>query len=105
MATKKAGGKKMTQGEVVSHIAERFELKKAQVREMFEELARPAAAEVKSAGEFQVPGFGKLVRSERQAREGRNPQTGEPVKIPAKKTVKFRLGKGMKDSVLPAKKR
>ena len=104
MATKGAA-KKMTQGEVIGHIAERFDLKKTQVKEMFEELASLAAAEVKSSGEFIVPGFGRLVRSERQAREGRNPQTGEPVKIPAKKTVKFRLGKGMKDSVLPAKKK
>ena len=104
MATKKAAKKRMTQGEVVAHFAERFELKRAQVKEMFEELASLAAAEVKSSGEFVVPGFGKLVRSERQAREGRNPQTGEPVKIPAKKTVKFRIGKAMKDSVLPAKK-
>ena len=104
MATK-AATKKMTQGEVVSHFAEKFELKKAQVKEMFEELATLAAREVKSSGEFVVPGFGKLVRSERKAREGRNPQTGEPVKIPAKTTVKFRLGKAMKDSVVPAKKK
>jgi len=50
-----------------------------------------------------LPGFGKLVRSERKAREGRNPATGETIQIPAKTTLKFRVGKAMKDSVLPRK--
>jgi hypothetical protein len=50
-----------------------------------------------------LPGFGKLVKSERKAREGRNPATGETIQIPAKTTLKFRVGKGMKDSVLPKK--
>jgi DNA-binding protein HU-beta len=48
-----------------------------------------------------LPGFGKLVKSERKAREGRNPATGETIQIPAKTTLKFRVGKAMKDTVLP----
>ena len=102
MATK-AGKKRMSQSEVVNHIAEKFDLKRAQVKELFEELGSLASSEVKSSGEFVLPGFGKLVLSERKAREGRNPQTGDTIQIPAKTTLKFRLGKGIKDTVVPKK--
>jgi DNA-binding protein HU-beta len=102
MATK-AGKKRMSQSEVVNHFAEKFDMKRAQVKELFEEMARLAASEVKENGEFVVPGFGKMVLSERKAREGRNPQTGETIQIPAKTALKFRLSKGMKDSVVPKK--
>ena len=96
MATKAATGKKrMTQSEVINHFAEAQALKRAQVKEFFEEIANLAAREVKSNGEFVLPGFGKLVKSERKAREGRNPATGETIQIPAKTTLKFRVGKGM----------
>jgi DNA-binding protein HU-beta len=102
MATK-AGKKRMSQSEVVNHFAERFELKRAQVKEIFEELSNLASTEVKENGEFVLPGFGKLVLAERKAREGRNPQTGETIQIPAKTSLKFRLNKAMKDSVVPKK--
>ncbi|HWS56244.1 MAG TPA: HU family DNA-binding protein [Pyrinomonadaceae bacterium] len=102
MATK-AGKKRMSQSEVVNHFAERFELKRAQVKEIFEELSNLASREVKENGEFALPGFGKLVLSERKAREGRNPQTGDTIQIPAKTTLKFRLSKSMKDTVVPKK--
>jgi DNA-binding protein HU-beta len=97
------GKKRMTQSEVVNHFAEKYEMKRAQVKELFEEIASLAASEVKTSGEFVLPGFGKLVKSERKAREGRNPATGETIQIPAKTTLKFRVGKGMKDTVLPKK--
>ena len=103
MATK-ATKKKMTQSEIVNHFADKFDIKRLQVKEMFEELAMLAGREVKQSGEFTVPGFGKMVLSERKAREGRNPATGETIQIPAKTTLKFRIGKGMKDSVVPTKK-
>jgi DNA-binding protein HU-beta len=104
MATSAASGKKrMTQSEVLNHFAEKFGMKRAQAKELFDELANLAQSEVKSNGEFVLPGFGKLVLSERKAREGRNPATGETIQIPAKTTLKFRVGKGMKDSVVPKK--
>jgi DNA-binding protein HU-beta len=56
--------------------------------------------EVKKSGECIVPGFGKLVKAKRKAREGRNPATGETIKIPAKTVVKFRLSKAVKDAIL-----
>ena len=99
----KAAKKRMTQSEVVNHFAEKFEMKRAQAKELFDELANLASEEVKRNGEFTLPGFGKLVLSERKAREGRNPATGEAITIPAKTTLKFRLGKAMKDAVVPKK--
>ncbi len=93
----------MSQSEVYNHFAEKTGMKRSQVKEFFEELATLAMTEVKSSGEFVLPGFGKLVLSERKAREGRNPQTGDTIQIPAKTTLKFRVGKGMKDNVVPKK--
>ena len=93
----------MTQSEVINHFAEKYTMKRAQVKEFFEELANLAQNEVKTNQEFVLPGFGKLVLSNRKAREGRNPATGETIQIPAKTTLKFRVGKGMKDSVVPKK--
>ncbi len=90
---------KMTQTEIVNDLAEKTGLKKTQAKEFFGALAAMAASEVKKNGEFTLPGFGKLVKATRKAREGRNPATGNPIKIPAKTTVKFRLGKAMKDAV------
>lgn len=89
----------MTQTEIVNHLAEETGMKKADVKGFFDTVAALAAKEVKKNGEFTLPGFGKLVKATRKAREGRNPATGATIKIPAKTTVKFRLGKAMKDSV------
>ena len=108
MATTKTAAaaptKRMTQAEVINHFAQRFELKRPQAKEMFDELTTLAAAEVKNNGEFNLPGFGKLVLAERAAREGRNPATGETITIPAKTTLKFRLGKTLKETVVPPQK-
>ncbi|MBC8028881.1 MAG: HU family DNA-binding protein [Pyrinomonadaceae bacterium] len=93
----------MTQSEVFNHFAEATGMKRLQVKEFFDELYNLASREVTTNGEFVLPGFGKLVKSERKAREGRNPATGETIQIPAKTTLKFRVGKGMKDTVLPKK--
>lgn len=97
------GKKRMTQSEVINYFAEKTGLKRGQIKEFFEELSNLATREVGTNGEFGLPGFGKLVKSERKAREGRNPATGETIQIPAKTTLKFRVGKAMKDTVLPKK--
>jgi len=78
-------------------------VKKADARKFFDDLASLAAKEVSRSGEFVLPGVGKLVLAKRKARMGRNPQTGEPLKIPAKTVLKFRIAKSMKDTVLPKK--
>lgn len=90
---------RMTQTEIVNALADQSGLKKTEVKGLFDAVADLAAKEVKKNGEFTLPGFGKLVKTTRKAREGRNPATGAVIKIPAKTTVKFRLGKAMKDAV------
>lgn len=93
----------MTQSQVIAHFVEQTGMGRAQVQNLFEELSKLAAREVKESGEFVLPGFGKLMRTERAARQGRNPATGETIQIPARTTLKFRVGKGIKDTVLPKK--
>ncbi|MBE7515553.1 MAG: HU family DNA-binding protein [Chloracidobacterium sp.] len=90
---------RMTQTEIISNLADSCGCKKTDVKAMFEALAALAAREVKKNGEFTIPGFGKLKKTHRKAREGRNPATGETIKIAAKTTVKFTVGKAMKDAV------
>ncbi|MBV9266619.1 MAG: HU family DNA-binding protein, partial [Acidobacteriaceae bacterium] len=73
-------------------------------KQFMDSLAQLAIRETKKNGVFVLPGIGRLVRAERKARVGRNPATGEAIKIPAKKVVKFRLAKSVKDAIVPPKK-
>lgn len=98
-----AEARRMGKSELFSHFAERFEMKRAQVRDLFDELTRLSEKELKRSGEFVLPGMVKLVKQQRKARMGRNPATGEPIKIPAKTVVKARIAKQLKDAVLPRK--
>jgi DNA-binding protein HU-beta len=91
---------KMTKSQMVAALADKTGLSKKDVNNLMDELAAMAYAEVKKSGEFMLPGFGKLVKAHRKARMGRNPATGEEIKIPAKTVVKFRLAKAAKDAVL-----
>ena len=90
----------MTKAQIVASLAEATGLSKKDVSGFFETLSAMVYKEVKKSGECLVPGFGKLVKAKRKAREGRNPATGETIKIPAKTVVKFRLAKAVKDAVL-----
>jgi DNA-binding protein HU-beta len=90
---------RMTQTEVISSLADSCGCKKSEVKAMFDALASLATKEVRTNGEFTLPGFGKLKKTNRKARQGRNPATGAVINIPAKTTVKFSIGKSMKDSV------
>ena len=94
-----ADARRMGKMELFAHFADKFDLKRTVVRDLFEELLVLSEKELKRSGEFVLPGMCKLVVQRRKAREGRNPATGEVIKIPAKTTVKFRLGKTMKDAV------
>ncbi len=91
---------KMTKAQLVTALAEKTELSKKEVQNFFDVLTKLAYSEVKANGEFLVPGFGKMVKAKRKAREGRNPATGESINIPAKTVVKFRLAKAAKEAVL-----
>jgi DNA-binding protein HU-beta len=90
---------KMTKSQILAELAEQTKLAKKDVVSVLDALAALGYREVKGAGEFVVPGFGKMVKAKRKARMGRNPMTGESIKIPAKTVVKFRLSKAAKESV------
>ncbi len=99
---------KMTQTQVIAALSESTGVAKKDVKEFLGQLSGLAYKEAKRSGEFTIPGVGKLVKQKRKARTGRNPATGETIKIPAKTVLKFRIAKAAKDSVLgaaPAKKK
>jgi DNA-binding protein HU-beta len=93
----------MTQTELVKLLAANCDVSNKVAKEMLENLAQTAVKEVKKTGVFALPGLGKLVRVDRKARVGRNPATGEAINIPAKKVVKFRVAKAVKDAIVPSK--
>jgi DNA-binding protein HU-beta len=97
-------GKVMTKAQLVSLIADKAEITKATATNILEIISGTAVTETKKNGQFVIPGIGKLVKSQRKARMGRNPQTGAAIKIPAKTVVKFRVAKACKDAVVPGKK-
>ncbi len=90
----------VTQTELLRSLAESSHVSTMQARRFVDALSSTAIREVKRAGEFVLPGLGKLVRVDRKARMGRNPATGEAIKIPCKKVVKFRVAKAAKDAIL-----
>jgi DNA-binding protein HU-beta len=96
-----AEARRMGKSELFAHFAERFDMKRAQSREYFDELVALCEKELKRSGEFVIPGMVKLVVQKREARTGRNPATGAPIQIAAKTVVKARVIKQLKDSVLP----
>ena len=94
--------KAMTKSQIADHIAKKADIKKKLAVQILEDIAALAYKEAKNA--FTLPGLGKLVLVQRKARMGRNPQTGEAIKIAARRVVRFRVAKAMKDSVLGGKK-
>ena len=96
--------KGMTKTQLIRFLAEKLEINNKQSAVFFTTLSETALKETKKNGEFTIPGIGKLVKAERKARIGRNPQTGEAIKIKAKTVVKFRIAKAAKDTIAPPKK-
>lgn len=90
--------KPMTKAQLTGHIADNVGITKKQAGEVLDCLATTAYKQAKTG--FTIPGVGKLVLAKRKARMGRNPQTGEPIKIPAKTVLKFRIAKAAKDAIL-----
>ena len=90
--------KAMTKSQIMTALAEKTGLTKKQVVCVVEELV--CLAYKQASNGFTVPGLGKLVKQRRKARMGRNPATGEAIKIPAKTVLKFRIAKAAKDAVL-----
>ena len=92
-----AGKKAMTKAQIVAALADKTGLTKKDVSNVISEMTDLAYKEAKNG--FTIPGLGKLVVVNRKARMGRNPATGEAIKIPAKRVPKFTAGKALKDSV------
>ena len=90
--------KAMTKSQIVSSVAEATEISKKQAAEVIAALVALAYKNAKNS--FTLPGLGKLVLVNRKARLGRNPATGETIKIKAKRVVKFRVAKAAKDAIL-----
>jgi len=92
--------KGMTKSEVLTAVAEKVGKSRKEIAEVWQAFVDLAVDEVKKSGEITLPGLGKLQKKHREARMGRNPATGEQIKIPAKTVVKFRVAKAVKEVVL-----
>ena len=113
MATKKAPEKKsaatpapvvkMTKTQIVKAMSEKLATEPKQIQAYLDALIEMATEQTRETGEFTIPGLGKLVKADRKERMGRNPQTGEVMKIAAKTTVKFRMAKAATDAIAPPK--
>ena len=93
--------KPMSKSATIAHLAQKTNLTKKQVVDVFEQLEGLAIKEAKNI--FVLPHFGRLVLANRKARMGRNPATGQEIKIPARTRLRFTAAKALKDSVLGAK--
>ena len=93
--------KSLSKSQLAAAVAEEIGLTKKQGAQVLDLVAQLAYKHAKNT--FTLPGVGKLVLVNRKARLGRNPKTGETIKIPAKKVVKFRVAKAAKDAILGTK--
>jgi DNA-binding protein HU-beta len=93
--------KSLSKSQIAAHIAEAVGITKKQAVQTLETIAELAYKHAKNG--FTLPGLGKLVLVNRKARMGRNPKTGEPIQIPARRVVKFRVAKAAKEAILGPK--
>ena len=89
----------MNKTELIAAVAERTDLSKKDAEKAVKAFTDVVAEELVKGEKVQIVGFGTFGVSERAAREGRNPKTGEPMPIPASKMPKFSAGKALKDMV------
>ena len=89
----------MNQTELIAAVAERAGLTKTDAGKAVEVLVGTITDTLKQGDEIRISGFGTFGVSERGERQGRNPQTGAPIKIAASKAAKFTAGKGVKDAL------
>ena len=89
----------MNKTELIAAIAEKTELSRKDAEKALKAFTEVVEEELKKGEKIQLVGFGTFEVSERAAREGRNPQTGKTMSIPASKAPKFKAGKALKDSI------
>lgn len=95
--------KAMTKSQLLRHLSEKADIPRKAAVTMLDELVDTAVRETKTKGTFVLPGIGKLRKANRKPRMGRNPQTGETIKIPAKTVVRFRVSKACKEAIVGAR--
>lgn len=89
----------MNKTELIAAVAEKAEISKKDTEKAVKAFTDAVAEELAKGGKVQLVGFGNFEVSERPAREGRNPRTGETMTIAASKTPKFKPGKALKDEI------
>ena len=89
----------MNKTELIAAVAEKAEISKKDSEKALKAFIDVVTDELKAGGKIQLVGFGTFEVSERAAREGRNPQTGETMQISASKAPKFKAGKALKDAI------
>jgi DNA-binding protein HU-beta len=89
----------MNKGELVDAVAKDAGISKAEAQAAVDSVVDNVTGALKKGNKVTLVGFGTFATSKRSAREGRNPQTGKPIKIPAKKVAKFAPGKALKDAI------
>ena len=89
----------MTKTELINTLVKTSKLEKRYAKTFLESLTDVVTKEIRKGGEVPLTGLGKFKVSRRKARMGRNPQTGEEIKIPAKRVVKFAVAKALKDQI------
>jgi len=89
----------MNKTELIAAVAEKAEISKKDAEKAIKAFTEAVSEELVKGGKIQLVGFGTFEVSERAAREGRNPKSGEVMNIPASKTPKFKAGKALKDMV------
>jgi DNA-binding protein HU-beta len=89
----------MTKADLIGFIADEAGISKAAGALALDAYIKAVTKDLKKTGKFGLVGFGTFSVVKRKAREGRNPQTGKKIKIPAKKVVKFKVGKALSDKV------
>ncbi|MEM6781794.1 MAG: HU family DNA-binding protein [Pseudomonadota bacterium] len=89
----------MNKAELVEHVAKKAEMTKAEAQRAVEAIFEGIKATLKKGGEVRLVGFGTFSVAKRAATTGRNPRTGEAIKIPASKQPKFKAGKDLKEAV------
>ena len=89
----------MKKTELIEAIAERADVPKSQAQKHFDAFEGVVTNVLKSGDEVQITGFGKFYAREQKVRDGRNPQTGEKMRIPARKVPSFSAGNSLKESL------
>jgi DNA-binding protein HU-beta len=93
----------MTQTQVATHLSDKVGITKKQAKSALDEITMLVVRELKREGTLRLAGFGIFRKRKTKARMGRNPATGEQIKIPARTRLRFTPAKALKDSVLGAR--